>query len=207
MTDAQKTDADWQLEGEFIEACNCSVPCQCLWYEPADDGMCTFAGFWNIEEGTYGDVSLDGLGAGMLVWEEGLLLDGGWRVVLVIDEAADEEQAAALETIFSGQAGGLFEAAAGFIETVEDHVVVPFSYTTEDGHLSFSAGDIVTIETEKSVGLGDKQGSVFPHPFIPPTEEAAVGKTTEATVAFNEDFSWDVGGNNSYFGAFELANS
>ena len=198
---------DWNLKGNFIEACNCSVPCQCLWWEPADDNKCTFAGFWNIEEGTYGDVSLDGLGAGMLVWEDGILFEGGWRVVLVIDEAADEAQAEALETIFSGQAGGLFEAAAPLIETVEDRVVVPFSYATEDGHLSFSAGDIVTIETDKSVGFGDEQGSVYPHPFIPPDEKANIGKTTEATVDFDDEFSWDVSGNTSQFGEFEMANT
>lgn len=198
---------DWSLKGNFIEACNCSVPCQCLWWEPADDGGCTFAGFWNIEEGTYGDVSLDGLGAGMLVLDEGILFEGGWRVVLVIDEAADEAQAEAIENIFSGHAGGLFEAAAPLIDTVEDNVVVPFSYSTEDGHLSFSAGDIVTIETDSAVGFGDEQGSVSPHPFIQPEERANTGKTTEATVDFDDDFSWDVGGNNSYFGEFEMANT
>ncbi|WP_290819074.1 DUF1326 domain-containing protein [Halovivax sp.] len=198
---------DWNLKGNFIEACNCSVPCQCLWWEPADDDKCTFAGFWNIEDGEYGDVSLDGLGAGMLVWEDGILFEGGWHVVLVIDEAADEAQAEALETIFSGQAGGLFEAAGPLIDTVEDSVVVPFSYSTEDGHLSFSAGDIVTIETDRSVGFGDEQGSVYPHPFIPPDEKANIGKTTEATVDFDDEFSWDVTGNTSQFGEFEMANS
>lgn len=207
MVDNQRDSTEWSLNGEFIEACNCSVPCQCLWFEPADDGGCTFTGFWNIEEGTYGDVSLDGLGAGMLVLDEGILLEGGWTVVLVIDEAADDEQAFALERIFSGQAGGLFEAAAPLIETVADSVVVPFSYSTDDGHLSFSAGDIVTIETDRAVGFGDQQGSVFPHPFVPPREEPKTGKTTEATVAFDDEFSWDVSGNNSYFGAFEMANT
>ncbi|AGB36183.1 DUF1326 domain-containing protein [Natronococcus occultus] len=198
---------DWNLKGNFIEACNCSVPCQCLWWEPADDGGCTVALFWNIEEGTYGDVSVDGLGAGLLLIDEGVLLEGGWRVVLVIDAAADEEQAEALETIFSGQAGGLFEAAAPLIDTVEDSVVVPFSYSAADGHLSFSAGDIVTIETDSAAGFGDEQGSVSPHPFVPPAETANTGKTTEATVSFDNDFSWDVSGNNSYFSEFEMANT
>ena len=198
---------DWSIDGNWIEACNCSVPCQCLWWEPADDGGCTFAGFWTIEEGSYGDVSLDGLGAGMLVSDEGILFEGGWRVVLVLDEAADEEQLEALEAIFSGQAGGLFEAAAPLIETVEEHVVVPFFYSAADGHLSFSAGDIVTIEVEKSVGFGEEQGTVYPHPFIPPDERAQIGKSTEATVAFDDDFSWDLDGNSSYFGEFEMANT
>jgi hypothetical protein len=178
-----------------------------LWYEPADDGGCTDAVFWNIENGTYGDVSLDGLGAGVLLIDEGVLFEGGWRVVLVIDEAADEEQAEALETIFSGQAGGVFEAAAPLIDTVEDSVVVPFAYSAEDGHLSFSAGNIVAIETDKSVGFGDEQGSVYPHPFIQPDETANIGKTTDATVDFDDDFSWDVSGNTSYFAEFEMANT
>lgn len=207
MSDSQEGSPDWSLEGDFIEACNCSVPCQCLWYEPADDDTCTFAGFWNIEQGTYGDVSLDGLGAGMLVWADGVLLEGGWHVVLVIDEAADEAQADALEQIFSGQAGGLFEAAAPLIESVEDSIVVPISYTADNGHHSFSAGDVVSIATEERVGFGDTPGSVSPHPLIPPAENATVGKTSEATVAFDETFSWDVSGNNSYFGTFEMASS
>ncbi|MDG5761708.1 DUF1326 domain-containing protein [Natronococcus sp. A-GB1] len=205
MTASTQDSPEWRLAGEFIEACNCSVPCQCLWYEPPDDDRCTFAGFWTIEEGTYDDVSLDGLGAGMLVWEDGVLLEGGWHVVLVIDEAADDDQAEALEAIFSGEAGGLFEAAAPLIETVEDSVAVPFSYSTADGHRSFSAGDIVTIETDDSAGFGDRQGTVFPHPFLPPDERANTGRTTDATVDYDDDFSWDVGGNNSYFGPFEMA--
>jgi hypothetical protein len=143
----------------------------------------------------------------MLVIDEGILLEGGWHVVLVIDEAANEAQAEALEAIFSGQAGGLFEAAAPLIDTVEDKVVAPFSYSTENGHLSFSAGDIVTIEAKRSAGFGDKPGSVYPHPFLPPDENPNIGKTTDATVDFDDDFAWDVSGNNAYFGEFEMANT
>ena len=44
---------EWTIAGEYVECCNCSVPCQCLWYEAPDDNVCNAGVFWNIEEGRY----------------------------------------------------------------------------------------------------------------------------------------------------------
>ena len=198
---------DWNIEGEYVETCNCSVPCQCLWQKPPDNDECTAAVFWNITEGTYGDVSLDGLTAGVLLWEEGILLEGGWNVVLVLDEAADPDQADALEAIFSGQAGGLMGAVAPMIEEVKDVVTLPITHTTDDGHFSFEAGDVVSMAADESLGMGEEPGSVYPHPLIPPNMEAQLGESTEAVVSYDDDFSWDVAGNNAYFGEFDFGNA
>ena len=195
---------DWSIEGEYVECCNCSVPCQCLWHEAPDDDICNAGVFWNVEEGNYGDVPLDGLTGGVLVDQEGVLFEGGWNVVLVLDEAADEDQSEALRMIFSGEAGGLFGALSGMIDEVVDVVSLPFEYTSDDGHFEFEAGDAISMEADGSQGLHGQQGTAFPHPLIG-DKEIKFGKSNEYVVDINEEFAWNLGGNNAYFGEYELA--
>jgi len=199
---------DWAIAGEYVECCNCSVPCQCLWYEAPDDDVCNAGVFWHIEEGSYGDVSLDGLTAGMLLDQDGVLFEGGWDVVLILDEGADEAQAEALETVFSGGAGGLFGAlASAMVEDVVDVVSLPFEYSREGGHFEFEAGDVLSMDADGSPGLHDDRGTAYPHPLVPPTEEANIGKSNRWIAAFDDQFSWDHGGNNAYFGEFDFGSA
>ena len=198
---------DWTIKGEYVECCNCSVPCQCLWHEAPDDDICNAGVFWNIEDGEYGDVSLDGLTGGVLLDQEGVLFEGGWNVVLVLDEAADEAQSEALQLIFSGEAGGLFGALSEMIDEVVDVVSLPFEYTSNDGHFEFEAGEAISMEAQGSPGLHDEPGSVFPHPLMPPDQEGKLGKSSEWLVEFDDQFSWDNPGNNAYFGEFEFGSA
>lgn len=197
------TDSQWSIKGEYAEACNCDAACQCWWGEPPDDDQCTAAVFWHIDEGEYEGVSLDGLSVGVLVWDHGVLLEGGWDVVVLMDEQATEEQAGALEDIFMGRAGGVMGAVAGLIAEVKDIAAVPITYSRENGHRSITAGDAVSLEADTLTGLNDEPGTVSPSAFAAPSMEATAGKSSTATVSFNDDFSWDVSGNNAYFGAFE----
>jgi len=201
------TETDWQIRGEYVECCNCSVPCQCLWHEAPDDGVCNAGVFWNIEKGSYGEVSLDGLTAGMLLDQTGVLFEGGWNVVLVLDESADDDQAEALETVFLGQAGGLFGALAGMVDEVVEVVSLPFDYSREGDRFEFEAGDVLSMDASGSRGLHDEQGTAFPHPLVPPSQEANIGKSTEWLVEFDDQFSWEHGGNNAYFGEFDFASA
>jgi hypothetical protein len=197
----------WTVTGEYVECCNCSVPCQCLWHEAPDDNVCNAGVFWNIEAGSYGDISLDGLTAGFLIDQEGVLFEGGWDVVLILDEAADADQADALETIFLGEAGGLFGALSGMVDEVLDVVSLPFEYSRADGHFEFAAGDTLSMDADGSRGLHDEQGTVFPHPLIPPEQEAKFGKSNEWVVEFEDELSWSHGGNNAYFGDFHFGSA
>lgn len=198
---------DWKMAGEYVECCNCSVPCQCLWHEAPDDNVCNAGVFWHIEDGSYGDVSLDGLTAGFLIDQEGVLFEGGWSVVIVLDEAADDDQADALETVLLGEAGGLFGALAGMVQEVVEVVSLPFEHTQEDGRFELEAGDAVSMDADGSIGLHEEQGTVFPHPLMPPDQEAKLGRSNEWLVEFNDQFSWELGGNNAYFGSFDFGSA
>ena len=57
----------WSLRGEYAEACNCDVACQCLWMEAPNDDHCTAALAWHVTDGRYGDIDLAGRRVGMLI--------------------------------------------------------------------------------------------------------------------------------------------
>ena len=102
----------WHVTGSYFEACNCLPinPSRRRGGERATGkptyGVCDFALSWQVMQGAYGDLSLDGLNvimAGSYRSEE----EGEpWRVYLYVDERATTEQLAALAVIFTGRAGG-----------------------------------------------------------------------------------------------------
>ncbi len=104
MADVQK----WSIKGQWFDVCRCAIPCPCSWAEPPDDGYCEGILVWHILDGHYGDVELDSLNVVMLgsfsgnVWEKA----SDFKDAIVMDARADEAQLAALQTVFSGQAGG-----------------------------------------------------------------------------------------------------
>ena len=104
MADVQK----WSLKGQWFDVCRCAIPCPCSWAQPPDDGFCEGILIWHIQEGRYGNVKLDGLNVAMLgsfrgnVWEKA----SDFKDAIFMDERADEPQRAALQSVFSGQAGG-----------------------------------------------------------------------------------------------------
>ena len=98
----------WRVSGDWFDACKCAIPCPCTFAQPPTDGTCDGLLVWHIREGNFGDVRLDGLSFASVakfegnIWEEETKADMGFFV----DESADESQREALQTIFSGQAGG-----------------------------------------------------------------------------------------------------
>lgn len=199
----------WQLTGDYVEACNCDVTCQCLWLDPPDDDVCTVSLTWHIREGQYGDVDLSGLHAAMLIRsEEGVMFDPdvAWHVVLLVDETATDDQRAALEDIYFGRAGGIFATVAETHVESAEVVTAPFSFTRDGGNFSVEIGDIVSMEVVGKVGFNEEFGTVSPHPLTK-SREMHTGESTTATVSYNDEFTWDVSENNSYFCDFELANA
>jgi hypothetical protein len=85
------------------------VPCGCTFAQAPDDGQCDGILAWHVRVGHYGDVTLDALNFVMVGSFEGNLWTGEAKnsaAGFFLDERADEQQRAALQTIFAGQAGG-----------------------------------------------------------------------------------------------------
>ena len=200
---------DWTIEGDYVEACNCDVACQCVWLEPPDDDVCTVSLAWHVEEGNYGDVDLGGVDVAMLIsTEEGVMFgpETGWDVVLLIDESADDEQREAIEDIYFGRAGGIWAPVADTHVRSAEVAYAPVNFSRDGSDFSVEIGDVLEMEASGAVGFNEEVGTISPHPLTKSTE-VQTGKSTTATVSYDDRFDWDVSGNNAYLGDFELANS
>jgi hypothetical protein len=200
---------DWTIEGDYIEACNCDVACQCIWMEPPNDGRCTASLAWHIRDGEYGDVELDGLSVGMLIsTEEGVMFgpETAWDVVLLVDEAADDDQRGAIGEIFLGRAGGIWAAVADTHVRSAEVATVPMDYSRDGSEFAVTIGDIVAMNASGAVGFNEEVGTISPHPLTE-SHEMQTGRSTTATVSYDDEFAWDVSGNNAYLGDFRLANA
>jgi len=77
----------WRLTGDYFENCNCDVHCPCtasqLQARPTQ-GECNVALTVHINEGAYGDVSLDGLNVVMVLHTPGVMAEGNGTAALYI---------------------------------------------------------------------------------------------------------------------------
>ena len=99
----------WELKGELVLSCNCTVFCPCvlsLGQHPPTEGYCqTWAGI-RIEQGHFGDVDLSDINVGLIMEIPGLMSRGNWSAGVFIDEKASVYAVKALTKIFTGRAGG-----------------------------------------------------------------------------------------------------
>jgi hypothetical protein len=108
----------FELAGRCVGHCDCTQICPCAVDEPptGPHGQCHGLIVMNITDGALDDTDLSGTKVVLSYSSPGKISDGGLRLGLVIDNAVSGEQAVALERIFSGKAGGMFEAFAGLTD-------------------------------------------------------------------------------------------
>jgi len=99
----------WKLTGRYVENCSCTAICPCTWSGlavPATTERCYGALTYHIDDGEIEGVDVSGLHVAVLTDSPALMLKGNWRVALVIDAKASDEQANKLEKVFWGDLGG-----------------------------------------------------------------------------------------------------
>lgn len=94
---------EWMLRGPELVSCNCDWGCPCQFNALPTHGHCRAAAGYQIDEGYFGDVRLDGVRfAGLFAWPRAIH-EGDGEAQLIIDERANEEQRAAVLSIFRGE--------------------------------------------------------------------------------------------------------
>lgn len=99
----------WAIEGEMVVNCNCAVFCPCvisLGRHPPTEGYCQAWFGLHIDKGHFEDCDLSGLNLGLLLDIPGLMHRGNYTLAGYVDERADDDAFAAIERLFTGQAGG-----------------------------------------------------------------------------------------------------
>jgi hypothetical protein len=82
----------------------------------SDDGQCRGHLVFHIADGTLDDTDLSGTTVGLVNLFPKNLSAGGWKLGVVVDEDASDEQAQALERIFKGDDGGPFAEFAALTD-------------------------------------------------------------------------------------------
>ena len=99
----------WAVRGEYMESCNCDYLCPCVYTNPQGPvtyDHCTAVLVFRIDDGDFGGLRLDGLKFAFVLRSGKVMADGNWIFGVVVDDAADGAQRAALTRLAGGEAGG-----------------------------------------------------------------------------------------------------
>ena len=143
------TATSWRIRGDAIEACSCDIICSCNFGGSPSPGLCEAIIGYQVQEGHHGDTQLNGLNFVLFLQMPGKVFDGNWTLGVYLDQRASEEQAGALGTILSGQAGGMFADLGGLIGTALPPKQVPISFDTVDGEHRISVPGLLEVGSER----------------------------------------------------------
>lgn len=93
----------WRVMATELVNCNCNYGCPCQFNAPPTNGDCRGVAAYEIEDGVFGDIRLDGMRAVMMMSWPGSIHEGNGTQQLVIDERASPAQRDALVRILTGQ--------------------------------------------------------------------------------------------------------
>ena len=146
----------WQVSGQYYETCSCDFVCPCvpggMTVKPSK-GSCTFAMAFQVEQGVFGAVPLDGLGFIVLGFTPEEMAKGNWSVGVVADERATSEQRDAITAIVSGAAGGPMAALSGLVGKFLGVQPSPIRFHRDGGRWTVAAADFVNMSAEAVKGL------------------------------------------------------
>jgi hypothetical protein len=159
----------WSISGTYFENCNCDVVCPCTWSglsRPATNERCKVLLAFHVDRGEIEGVDVTGLTFGVVADAPRQMTDGGWRVGLLMDAAATEEQAAKLQGVATGELGGPMAGFAPLIGEVLGVERVPVSYETADGVSRARFGEMADIEVAAVRSIEGKEMTLgnVPHP-------------------------------------------
>ncbi len=194
----------FEVEGDYFEACSCTVSCPCIFLGPATEDECDVFLAWHITKGHRDGVDLSGLNAALAVHTPKRMTDGNWTVALYLDEQAAPEQAEALGAIFSGAAGGHLANLAPLIGTVAGVNTAPITFEKENGSRRLLVGDVLTMDVEEVPGMDGENPAVISNPPLGAVTQP-VRQAKSTNVAYDGSWKFDTSERNSFVTEFSYA--
>jgi len=135
---------NWSMEGATFGPCNCDWGCPCNFDAPPTFGHCDGVYVWAVREGTFGDVSLDGLNFAWAGHSPGPIHEGNLTAVVLVDEQATPAQRDALAALWTGGRSGLpFDILNAVTSTLLDTIYARFEI------------ELAGIDTRARIGGGE----------------------------------------------------
>ena len=146
----------WRVNGQYYETCSCDYVCPCILGQMVvrpTKGSCTFAMAYQIDRGSYGTTSLDGLGFIILGFTPEEMSKGNWQVGIIADDRASADQRDAITAIASGSAGGPMAALSGLIGKFLGVESAPIQFGRNAVKWSVKAASFVDMAAEGAMGV------------------------------------------------------
>lgn len=141
----------WKLDGTYFETCNCDWVCPCSvtsFALPATGDRCQVILNYHVQHGQIDGTDVSGRSVSIVADSPKRMLDGGWRVGVIIDDKASKEQADKLTGVFAGQMGGPMANLAPLIGELLGTERLPIEYADDGKRHRIRIGDSIAIEIE-----------------------------------------------------------
>jgi hypothetical protein len=199
----------WSLEGTYFENCSCDMVCPCTTSGltmPADYERCRVMLAFHVEKGEIDGTDVANKTVIILADTPPVMSEGNWRVGLIMDASATEEQAAKLGAVFGGQSGGPMAALVPLITEMLGVESAPIEFVDDGRRHTVKAGTLVDVEIEDFVPPLAPDGPVemLTGMFHPANSTLTIAKATKGNVdAFGMTFRHD--GKNGHSAPFSWA--
>jgi hypothetical protein len=196
----------WTIQGQYFENCSCEVPCPCVVSLDlgADTDRCTPFLAFHIDSGEVEGVDVSGLNVAAVADTPRVMSEGNWRLGMLIDDRASDEQADKLGAVFGGQLGGPMEALAPLLGEMLGVDRASMKFSSDDGHHRLRVGDgEVAVEDVVPFGVETGEPARVTGIFHPAGDSMTISKATSSHVsafgieiahegksAFSTSFSW-----------------
>ena len=192
----------WKIEGRYFENCSCNVVCPCTASLElgADYDHCRPALVFHIDDGDVDGVDVGSLTVVAVAETPKYMHEGNWRMGLLMDSNASDEQADKLAAVFSGQLGGPMEGLAPLVSEQLGMERVEIDFSSENGHHSVKLGNAgqVTVDDVVPFGVETGEPARLAGIFHPANTEMNVAKSAEDSrlTAFGIEF--DIAGKSGF---------
>lgn len=194
----------WSLAGSYFETCSCDVVCPCTASLSlgATRDYCRVVLVFNVKEGEVDGTDVSGLTVAAVCETPKVMTEGNWRLGVVIDAAASDEQAEKLGGVFSGAVGGPMEALGPLIGVNLGVERLPIEVREDGLEHSVRIGDVVDFEIEDVVPFGVETGepAKVTGIFHPAGPDLTIARATRSRInAFGIEYEARAGFSRSEF--------
>src|SRR4051794_35440605 len=176
----------WNISGSYFETCSCDVVCPCTasLSLSATRDRCNALLVFHVKSGDVNGVDVSGLSVAAIADTPKVMSEGNWRLGVVIDADASDEQAEALGGVFSGALGGPMEALGPLVGEQLGVERLPIEVGEDGLKHSVKIGDAVDVEVEDVVPFGSEDGkpAKLSGIFHPAGSELTISRATRSSI-------------------------
>jgi hypothetical protein len=190
----------WLVLRDLFVRCHLSL--HGLAFSRATRDRCNVTLIFNLKSGEVEGVDVSGVTVAVVADTPKVMSDGNWRLGVVIDAAASDEQAEKLGGVFSGALGGPMEALGPLVGENLGVERLPIEVDEEGLKHSVRIGDEIDFEIEDVVPFGVETGepAKVTGIFHPAGSELTVSRATRSKInAFGIQYEGKAGFSTSQF--------